>query len=173
MKMTILLLNKSMLLLLLISFARPGHAQIAGPTFDSLRTARERSLFVKNEILHLVGMGRVTAVRSRKSCNCGCNIIKESFRQKGRSDYIDVFDFCDSYVFEYTSMEESGADRFDELMQILREHGFKFVDNPILIKDKFRVKHRVVEGSDPLTFMEEKIYKSGKCLIRISLSTPE
>ncbi|QLH28803.1 MAG: hypothetical protein HWD63_05100 [Candidatus Parvibacillus calidus] len=70
-------------------------------------------------------------------------------------------------------MEESGADRFDELMQILREHGFKFVDNPILIKDRFRVKHRVVEGSDPLTFMEEKIYKSGKCLIRISLSTPE
>ena len=92
MKVTILQLNKSLLLLLLISFARPGHAQIAGPTFDSLRTARERSLFVKNEILHLVGMGRVSAVRSRKSCNCGCNIIKESFRQKGRRDYIDVFE---------------------------------------------------------------------------------
>ncbi|QLH28802.1 MAG: hypothetical protein HWD63_05095 [Candidatus Parvibacillus calidus] len=90
MKVTILQLNKSLLLLLLISFARPGHAQIAGPTFDSLRTARERSLFVKNEILHLVGMGRVTAVRSRKSCNCGCNIIKESFRQKG-GEIISMF----------------------------------------------------------------------------------
>ncbi len=173
MKVAFLKSKKYLLLLLLMASVRAGHAQEAGLEADSVQTARERSLIVKKDILHLLDLGQVTAVRSRKSCNCGCNIIKESFRQKERRDFFDAFDFCDSYVFEYTSWDERASERFDELRQILRANDFDFVDKPESVKDKFKVKHRLIEGNDQLTFMEEKIYKSGKYLIRISLSTPE
>lgn len=158
-------------LIVFLAFWLQAHLE-AQTMSDSLHSTKARALLVKSDLLNVLKLKNIPAVHSRRSCNCGCDIKKEAYTSKSSPHLLDAFDFCDSYVFEIKSNWYLYQSISKEIRSILTSHGFNFVNKNILHKSKHGIEYLNVEGEDTLTFYEEKKYKKGKWVIKISLSTP-
>lgn len=159
-------------LIVFIAFWMNAHLE-AQVKPDSLQGAKVRALMVKSDLLNLLNLKNISAVHSRKSCNCGCDIKKEAYSSKSSPHLLDAFDFCDSYVFEIKANWLLYQSVSPEIRSILTSHGFNFVKKEVIQKRKHGIEYLSIEGEDSLTFYEEKKYKNGRWLIKISLSTPD
>jgi len=145
--------------------AQGGHDTIA------LTPERKAVLDIKKELIDLFGVSGITAIHSRKSCNCGCDIRKESYGSKEEVGLFEAFDFCDSQVFEWKGTGDVEK-IIVETSEILSRYGYTFTGGEPAVRRKFNIRRYSYDGPDPLTFLEIKIYPDQRIYLKLSLATP-
>lgn len=146
-------------------YAQGGHDSIA------LTPERKAVLGIKKDLIDLFGVSGITAVHSRKSCNCGCDIKKESYGTREKMYLFEAFDFCDSQVFEWKGMGDVEKITV-RISEILNRYGYTFTGLEPAVRRKFNIRRYSYEGPDPLTFLEIKIYPDRRIYLKLSLATP-
>lgn len=137
-------------------------------TSQSPVPTRSDILTFKKALLDTFQLDTLTKIKSRKSCNCGCKIIRESYTGLKQTNF-SVDDFCDSYVFT-GSLNYIEPDIEQKIKEILNNCGILLLDKPHVQETNTRkIISYTIEGESDLTFMTIKFFKSKRTTIKISL----
>lgn len=147
------------------------NAQLSVDT-ASLRPSQDTALQIKDALKRYFRVQATSAVHSRKSCNCGCDIRKESYLIGGSSEKFESYDFCDSQVFEWFSNEGDVDELSRDVKNILQNIGYSHLNNPEKLVTKFKTQRLSIEGPNVLTFLELNKKNTGQIHLKLSIATP-
>lgn len=120
-----------------------------------------------NTLLTLFQYDSLSKSQSRKSCKCGCEILREKYLNRDPIYYITIDDFCDSFVFTWKT--NSMPDE-NELINIIN-NVYPFIGGQNKKEKKFRrYSEFIFEDDNILAFLKIKKYSKG--IDEITLSLP-
>lgn len=134
--------------------------------------SKARVSALKQDLIELFGMESISAVKTRKSCNCGCDIRKETYRAIASGQKLEIMDFCDSHVFEFFGPDHHTESWFESVRSLVVKHGYIDLVGPPSVKNVRKTTIQLIEGKNELTFLETRLDKKGRFHLKLSVATP-
>lgn len=153
----------------LFLYLPPMIAQTSDSSTTQFRVPTQSDLLTfKKALLENFQLDTLTKTKSRKSCNCGCKITRESYTGPKRAIF-SIDDFCDSYVFT-GSLNYLDLNIEQKIKDILNDCEILLLNKPhVKEKNTPKIISYSIEGESDLTFMTIKFLKKERTIIKISL----
>lgn len=129
----------------------------------------DTTLLFKHELLKYFAVDVASIKTSRKSCNCDCDIKKETYLKNGTASKLEVIDFCDSMEFGWHSDNGNIDTLLKDLRQIFVKLGYQGLNEDPIIKYKRKTYMIDIETDSLYTFLELREWEDGRVFMRLSI----
>ena len=121
---------------------------------------------LKHFLLTAYGYDSLSRVQSRKSCNCGCDIIREKYAGLQKKYFLTADDFCDSYVFTW----QAGPTADETLLSTEINAVFSLINEENKKEKAYRKYTEITyETSSDLAYFKIRKYSKGHTAFILSL----